>query len=79
MCLVTGKENPECFTCVVYNTLVEYDDIIKGLKKEVFKYKDKSDKYDEIVKTYTDQLLKTVARAFINTLGENDSSHLERR
>lgn len=70
-CRVSGNENPICFDCVVYKTFEAHDETIQGLKNEVLKYKNKSDKYDEIVKAYTDQLVKTVARAFINTL-DND-------
>ena len=71
MCIVSGNENPDCFNCIIYKTFDAHDKTIKELKKEVSIYKDKSDKYDEIAKAYADQVLKIVAKAFINTLSDN--------
>ena len=69
-CGVTYRDDPDCFNCVVYLTLEDKEATIEAYKNEALEYKDKADKYDEILKAYTEGLVKTIAKTFLNTLGK---------
>lgn len=67
-CRVTGKDDPDCFDCIVYKEFEVNEETIRGLKNEVLIHKEKADKYDEILKIYSEELTKTIVRAFLKTL-----------
>ena len=67
-CGVTGKDDPDCFDCIVYKEFEVNEETIRGLKNEVLRHKEKADKYDEILKIYSEELTKTIVRAFLKTL-----------